>query len=45
TVRQDFGALGERLMHRLAALLSDDPEPDDGVLPAALVVRASTRPA
>lgn len=46
TVRQDFGALGERLMHRVAALLSDEAEPaDDVVLPAALVVRASTRPA
>ena len=46
TVRQDFGALGERLMHRLAALLSDEAEPAaDAALPAALVVRASTRPA
>ncbi len=46
TVRQDFAALGQRLMHRLAALLSDDAEPDDDApLPAALVLRASTRPA
>ena len=46
TVRQDFAALGQRLMHRLAALLSDDAEPDDAApLPAELVLRASTRPA
>jgi DNA-binding LacI/PurR family transcriptional regulator len=47
TVRQDFGALGERLMHRLADLLDDgpDPEPAAVTLAAELVVRASTRPA
>jgi DNA-binding LacI/PurR family transcriptional regulator len=47
TVRQDFGALGERLMHRLAGLLDGRPDAaDDAVtLGADLVVRASTRPA
>jgi DNA-binding LacI/PurR family transcriptional regulator len=46
TVRQDFGALGERLMHRLADLLDDRGDPASAtVLAAELVVRASTRAA
>ncbi|HET6824427.1 MAG TPA: substrate-binding domain-containing protein [Amnibacterium sp.] len=47
TVRQDFAALGERLMHRLAALLdgTDADAAEPPTLPAELVLRASTRPA
>lgn len=45
TVRQDFGALGERLMHRLAALLDDRPDEEPAALAAELVIRSSTAPA
>jgi len=45
TVRQDFAALGERLMHRVTGLLDDRVAEDGAALGAELVVRASTRPA
>ncbi len=47
TVRQDFAALGERLMHRLAALLdgTDADAAEPPTLSAELVIRASTGPA
>ena len=41
TVRQDFEALGRRIMDTVAAVLAGDDEPVDAMAPS-LVVRAST---
>jgi DNA-binding LacI/PurR family transcriptional regulator len=41
TVRQDFEALGRRIMDTVEAVLAGDDEPVDAVLPE-LVVRRST---
>ncbi|MFH8251446.1 LacI family DNA-binding transcriptional regulator [Microbacterium sp. B2969] len=42
TVRQDFDALGERALERLVAEIEDRRDPAFDLIPAALVLRAST---
>jgi len=44
TVRQDFDALGEKALARLVAAIEDAAEPAYDLIPARLVVRASTAP-